>query len=227
MNREQFLAQVRTAAAAGRMYRVHPRPHAHGKYEPADEAEAQARFHREVVNAGGAFHPLDDGLALRELLASLIDRHACRSAIVWRHPALERHGVYGMLDQLGVTWLDAERAERLAPTERRAAWLAADLGITAADFAIAETGSVVVQSRRGQERMASLLPKVHLAIVEPAMIVPDLFDLFARLELHGLDQLPSNLTLITGPSKTGDLELRLVTGVHGPKAWHVAMINTP
>ena len=112
------------------------------------------------------------------------------------------------------------------PAERRAASLAADLGITAADFAIAETGSVVVQSRRGQERMASLLPKVHLAVVEPAMIVPDLFDLFTRLEQHGLDQLPSNLTLITGPSKTGDLELRLVTGVHGPRAWHVALVQS-
>jgi L-lactate dehydrogenase complex protein LldG len=226
MNREQFLAQVRTAAASGRLYRVHPRPHAHGQYEPANEAEAQARFQREVINAGGAFHSLDESSALRDLLASLIDRHACRSAIVWRHPTLERHGVYEMLDELGVRRLDAERAERLAPDERRAAWLAADLGITAADFAIAETGSVVVQSRRGQERMVSLLPKVHLAVVEPAMIVPDLFDLFARLELTGLDQLPSNLTLITGPSKTGDLELRLVTGVHGPRAWHVALVQS-
>ncbi len=226
MNREQFLAQVRTAAASGRMYRVHPRPHAHGQYDPANEAEAQARFQREVINAGGAFHQLNEGLALRDLLASLIELHACRTAIVWRHPALERHGVYEMLDELGVTWLDAERAEGLVRTERRAAWLAADLGITAADFAIAETGSVVVQSRRSQERMASLLPKLHLAVVEPAMIVPDLFDLFARLEQNGLDQLPSNLTLITGPSKTGDLELRLVTGVHGPRAWHVALVRS-
>jgi L-lactate dehydrogenase complex protein LldG len=226
MKRDKFFAQVRAAAESGRLYRVHARLHAHGKYEPANEAEAQARFQREVINAGGAFHLVDKRPALRELLSSLMERHACRTALVWRHPALERHGVYEMLDELGVAWLDAERAEQLAPVERRATWLAADLGITAADFAIAETGSVVVQSRRGQERMASLLPKVHLAIVEPAMIVPDLFDLFARLELNGVDQLPSNLTLITGPSKTGDLELRLVTGVHGPRAWHVAMIRS-
>ena len=223
MKRDAFLAQVRAAAAAGRQYRVHPHPHAHGQYSPADDKEARVRFAREVQTAGGHFHAIETSDALTALLKSIITEHACQRAIVWRHPALESRGVYQHLDALGVSWLDAERVGQLPAAEQRAAWLAADLGITGADYAIAETGSVVVTARLGQERMVSLLPKVHLALVEPANIVPDLFDLFARLQLQVPDQLPSNLTLITGPSKTGDLELRLVTGVHGPQAWHVAV----
>jgi L-lactate dehydrogenase complex protein LldG len=75
--------------------------------------------------------------------------------------------------------------------------------------------------------MASLVPPVHVAIVEEVQILPDLFDLFQGLRLAGVPTLPTNLTLITGPSKTGDIELQLTTGVHGPKHWHVIVIRRP
>jgi L-lactate dehydrogenase complex protein LldG len=80
-------------------------------------------------------------------------------------------------------------------------------------------------SAPGHERMASLVPPAHVAIVEASQIVPDLLDAFAELEKRGVDNLPSNITLITGPSKTGDIELQLTTGVHGPGHWHVVVIR--
>ena len=64
-----------------------------------------------------------------------------------------------------------------------------------------------------------------MAIVEESQILADLIDLFDALDERGLDQLPSNLALITGPSKTGDIELTLVTGVHGPGKWHVIIVR--
>jgi L-lactate dehydrogenase complex protein LldG len=73
--------------------------------------------------------------------------------------------------------------------------------------------------------LASLLPPVHIAIVERAQIVPDLFDLFAILEQQIPTGLPTNVALITGPSKTGDIELTLITGVHGPGKWHVIIVR--
>src|SRR5207249_2523590 len=97
---------------------------------------------------------------------------------------------------------------------------AADLGITSVDWAVAETGTLALCSSSAQGRVVSLLPPRYLAIVEPAQIVPDLFDLFAALEPRKTE-LPSNLTLVTGPSKTGDIELKLTTGVHGPGEVHL------
>jgi L-lactate dehydrogenase complex protein LldG len=70
-----------------------------------------------------------------------------------------------------------------------------------------------------------LLPPVHIAIVERAQIVPDLFDMFAILGRQIETGLPTNLAFITGPSKTGDIELTLITGVHGPGKWHVIVIR--
>jgi L-lactate dehydrogenase complex protein LldG len=101
---------------------------------------------------------------------------------------------------------------------------AAEIGITSCTHAVAETGTLAMCSGPGSERLASLLPPVHIAVVHREQILPDLFDLFARLEADGLQNLSSNVSLITGPSKTGDLELRLTTGVHGPGKWHVILI---
>jgi L-lactate dehydrogenase complex protein LldG len=86
--------------------------------------------------------------------------------------------------------------------------------------AVAETGTLAMASRPGAERVASLLPPVHVAVISADQIVPDLFDLFATMQ-KSLPELPSSWVLITGPSKTGDLELKLTTGVHGPGHWHV------
>lgn len=226
MNRDDFLRRVRTAAASGRQYRVHAHESAYGKFEPASRAESYARFGAEVTAVGGQFHRTTTDVELGALIRTLVAGDACRQALVWRHESLERHGVYEMLESLDVAWLDAERLEALPEDARRAAMLSATLGVTAVSAAVAETGSVVVQSRFSQERSASLLPPVHLAIVETELLVPDLFDYFAHLAADAPNRLPSNATIITGPSKTGDLELRLVTGVHGPRHWHVALCGS-
>jgi L-lactate dehydrogenase complex protein LldG len=96
----------------------------------------------------------------------------------------------------------------------------ADVSITGVDHLIAETGSVVSRSASQEPRSLSLLPPVHIAVAEERQILPDLFDLFETCSVP-----PSCLTLITGPSKTGDIELKLVTGVHGPAELHVVLIT--
>jgi L-lactate utilization protein LutC len=98
---------------------------------------------------------------------------------------------------------------------------AADLGITGADWLVAETGSVVVSSGPLRPRSISLLPPAHIVVAAAGQILPDLYDLFSRTEPAAL---PANLTIITGPSKTGDIEMTLVTGVHGPQALHVIVL---
>ena len=93
------------------------------------------------------------------------------------------------------------------------------------DYLIAETGTVVVTARPEEPRSLSLLAPVHVAVAEETQLLPDLFDLFAESEWRGPGGAPSCVTLIMGPSKTGDIELRLVTGVHGPGEIHVVLVD--
>jgi L-lactate dehydrogenase complex protein LldG len=88
-----------------------------------------------------------------------------------------------------------------------------DAGVTEADYAVAETGTLAIRHRPEHGRLLSLVPFVHVAIVEPKIFVADLLDLFQRLTREGTG---SGVTLISGPSKTADIEMNTVTGVHGP-----------
>ncbi len=102
----------------------------------------------------------------------------------------------------------------------------ADIGITGADFAIADTGTLVLLSGPEQPRLTSLLPPVHIAILEKENIVLDIHALFARLEKshENYDELCTCISLITGPSRTADIELNLTLGVHGPGKVVVIMV---
>jgi len=88
-----------------------------------------------------------------------------------------------------------------------------DAGVTEVDYAVAETGTVVVRHRPEHGRLLSLVPFVHVSIVQPKNFVADLIDLFEVLAKEGTG---SGVTLISGPSKTADIEMNTVTGVHGP-----------
>jgi L-lactate dehydrogenase complex protein LldG len=89
----------------------------------------------------------------------------------------------------------------------------ADAGLTSAVFALAETGTLVLEPGPVQSRLTSLLPPVHFVLLPESRILPSIFDWSAQLP----DPLPSNVVLVSGPSKTADIEQTLVVGVHGPK----------
>lgn len=97
-----------------------------------------------------------------------------------------------------------------------------DAAVTGVSAAIAETGTIVCTSGPDQARGASLIPPVHIAVVSASQILPDLCDYLAQL-VDG-DDLPANTNLISGPSKTADIEGILITGVHGPGELHVVLI---
>ena len=104
----------------------------------------------------------------------------------------------------------------------------ADIGVTGADYAVAETGSVVVVPRQGLGRLVSLVPPVHVAVVRPQDVVETLDDVFLlrRLEYHmNGGEMGSYLNFITGPSRTADIEQTLVVGVHGPREAHMILLG--
>jgi len=88
----------------------------------------------------------------------------------------------------------------------------ADVGLSGAIAALAETGSIAVESGPGRSRLATLLPPVHIALVSTSRLTTDIFTWVSAR--HGA--MPAALTLISGPSKTADIEQTLAIGVHGP-----------
>ncbi|HYW72176.1 MAG TPA: LUD domain-containing protein [Pyrinomonadaceae bacterium] len=98
-----------------------------------------------------------------------------------------------------------------------------DVGITSAQAAIAETGTVILQAENERHRLISLLPPVHIAIVRAGDIQPTIGAALAALQHQ--DDLSRAITFITGPSRTADIELTLTVGVHGPKELYVIIID--
>ena len=100
-----------------------------------------------------------------------------------------------------------------------------DVGITACDALVAQTGSIFLTTRSAGGRALSVLPPHHVVIAHRDQLVPDLpsaFELMTRI--YGENQWPSMSTLITGPSRTGDIERILVLGAHGPRKLTVYLI---
>ena len=102
----------------------------------------------------------------------------------------------------------------------------ADIGITGVDYVVAETGSCVLLPRKGVSRVISLLPPVHIAVVESGQVLPSLDELFTLRRQDFIDgNLGSYMNLISGPSRSADIEYQLVTGVHGPGEVHMILLG--
>ena len=110
----------------------------------------------------------------------------------------------------GVT--ETEKALAICPESRAGDYFDAAVTVEEVEAAIAETGTIVCLSSHGKALQAGLLPWHHVAIVLRERIFADLDEFFAGMG----GPLPTNITFITGPSRTGDVELTLSVGVHGP-----------
>lgn len=184
-------------------------------------------FVREATAAGATVrHAATPADARREIL-EILGEHGARHVIRGATSALEKLHLDDALEGAGlevtVARLDDETTGETTPEALRATAFAADVGLTTADLAVAETGTLALLARPGQGRAVSLLPPVHIALLAADDIVLELGELFERVSARG--DLPSALTFITGPSKTGDIELILTVGVHGPAALHVVVVG--
>ncbi len=95
-------------------------------------------------------------------------------------------------------------------------------GVSRAIFGLADTGSVVLAASPEEPRANSLLPEVHLTVLPEERILPGLAELFAAVG----SELPSALAIVTGPSRSGDIEQTLAIGVHGPGEVHVLLTRS-
>jgi L-lactate dehydrogenase complex protein LldG len=158
------------------------------------------------------------------------------AAIVARTETAQKGRILGWdIEEIGVPGLSAALSVRgitLAPPdvpfqepergESLGVIAALGVGLTGAQAAIAESGSIVLASGPGRSRLASLLTPLHIAVLRRENIVRTLGELFEkRPELAALG---SNCVIVTGPSRTADIEMTLSRGVHGPGEIHVIVI---
>jgi len=193
-------------------------------HPPQDDLAAQ--FAAELAKLEGYPHRCAGDAQALDAVRAILQRHQATSVVAWDRDQIGLPGLDGLLAELGVRVLEGniggvERAGRLATLEP------APVCISGADAGIAESGTLVLRSGAGRGRLASLIAPVHIAVLRQAQIVRGLGAALALLQgQHGRDLFvdSSNLTLISGPSRTGDIELTLTLGVHGPREIHVVLI---
>ena len=128
----------------------------------------------------------------------------------------------------GIEVVPVVRGPNATREELREQMRGADIGLTGTDYALAETGSLVILPRQGLSRLVSLVPPVHVALVRPEEVLESLHDLFLLRRLvfkRRGGEMGSYLNFITGPSRTADIEMTIVQGVHGPRSVHMVIIE--
>jgi L-lactate utilization protein LutC len=221
--RDTFLERVRQAVREGNRPGTAAgiKPRAQIGYQGAG-LDTVACFRDQLLAAGGQFHLVTDDAAAVAKVVELVQGQAGRRVLLGRGPVLDGLNLGPPLEALG---LDVVAVDAPAPDQPREAFFAADIGISGVQYLVAETGSLALWTQADEPRSLSLLPPVHIAVARQPQLVADLFDLFEAKIRDEHAGMPACLSLITGPSKTGDIELRLVTGVHGPGELHVVLIG--
>jgi L-lactate dehydrogenase complex protein LldG len=159
-----------------------------------------------------------------------------KSVAAWRHPLIEGLNLAELLDRLRVPLHvtapippAAGKEFDLAERERqRNTTIASYIGVTSADFCLADTATLVLRNRPGQPRSVALVPSIHIAVITLDQIVADMKELFALLrwdERFRPEGLSNYMSFISGPSKTADIEATMVHGAHGPREVHLLVIT--
>lgn len=148
---------------------------------------------------------------------------AHRQIMRWSDPILDGLGLeHRLADHMAVRTVPV--AASFTPSERQAfreEVIASYIGVTTADYLLADTASLALLGGRGRARSVSLVPSIHVAVVPAGRIIASYRQLLSLLSVRSL---PSNITVITGPSKTADIEATLVHGAHGPREMHLFIV---
>ena len=238
--RAEFLDRVRTQMAKTRgLFPAAPAPRPGNPREAAELVRRQLaerwpqaleRFRAEFERVAGVFHRVPSLAELPALLARIAAEKHAREVVGWEagalgwdlSAALARHGLTGLPAPAGDG--DAERRRHREEAAR------APLGVTGVDWALAETGTLILASGPGRPRSTSLLPDTHVAVFGPGHLVESLEQVGILLEAMHADGgagVPGGMiNFITGPSRTADIELTLTRGVHGPKEVHAVFVDT-
>ncbi len=215
-SREQILGKLRQGKREFPRNRPFPNAQSLSTYLPMvpgierDQTALTAQFVQEAEKAGCVVHQVSDDQEAINAVLQLIGKDTAVSC--WQFNQIPIRGLEAAFNQANIARHGQDASVRV--------------GLTGVDAALTATGSVVVVSGNGRYRAASLLPPVHIAVVTSAQILLDLESWWSQQRRHGLEQTrqSSNIVFITGPSRTADIAMQLVMGMHGPRQLHIVLM---
>lgn len=215
MEREAFLSRVGRASMTAELPSSPAVPAELPDYPPADLV-ALFRNRAQAVNA--VVHGPVSRHGAPVTIAGIVTGHGARTFVSW--DSLPASGVPGALTAQGLRRLEFG----LTHEDRDlSAFTSLDVGVTGSTAGLAESGSLVLEHGPGRPRLASLLPEIHVALID--------VDTISTTLAHWASKNPetaaktTNLVIITGPSRTGDIEQQLNLGVHGPRHVHIVLVR--
>lgn len=248
-NKERILARVRAANTRAGLSRPRvPLSQYVGGLESIRAEDLADRFCAELRVVSGFCRQAQSSEEIGDYLTSLLPRAADNPVVALSHTVRASHPqIVERLTRRNVSLLypppsegaasaagrDAEspsrdsRAAHLTDEYRRRLF-DAFIGVTTADYAIADTGTLVLLTGGEQQRLLSLLPLVHVCLLDAGRIFASLSDLLnhVRPKFNADATPPQAMTFITGPSRTADVEQTISMGVHGPHQVHVIIHPT-
>lgn len=195
-------------------------PRVKGHLPTLDPQDLVTLFRERAQNVDAVVHGPLSAHVVPKTVVGIASGHQAGSFMSW--DSLPAPGAVSALAASGL-----DRVPHYVPadgrTEHQLGYYDLDLGVTGAEAGLAESGSIVLVHGEGRPRMASLVPRIHVAILNIAALY--------RTLAHWAAQRPelvvetANLVVVTGPSRTGDIEQQLNLGVHGPRNVHVVLIK--
>lgn len=185
-------------------------------------AAAVQLFTERFTSLSGTVHAVAGVDAAVSAIARVLADEAAERVVVYGlpgelHAAIARH-----CQDAGIAFLEPP----FAPGTLPGAIDACGVGISGCAFAIAETGTLVELATDDAHRLVSTLPRVHIGVVDAAQCLPALLDAAPRLrDAFANGGAPCVATFLSGPSRTGDIEMRLTLGVHGPAVAHALILG--
>lgn len=177
------------------------------------EGTAVERFRQALEAVAGRCFVVRDEAEAAETLRQIAGQRSSQRVAVSDSPLVSR--------VLKIASLPAEVLENAAVENL----FDCDLGVTSAQWGVAETGTLVLESDAERHRLASLVPSAHVALVEAGRIRHTLGEVLRAVSERDRGELSRALTFITGPSRTSDIELTLAIGVHGPAELYVVIVE--
>ncbi len=196
-----------------------PRPHSYLNVTVQDDQSPEAllaRFTQELTALTGQVFPVEGDDGARDQVLKLLADHQAKSILAWDFAFIPVEGLESAIRDAGIEIIHPETRDEMR-MEMLTLCAEAQVGLTGADAAAATTGTLIFTTGAGKGRLPTVLAPVHIAVITLDQILPRFESWVAAQRERGLPLRESaNFCLITGPSRTGDIEMEMVLGVHGP-----------